>query len=431
MEASLQEDPAGQLKGVAAGGQMTQQRLGRRTPARFHILGEFAVVRPRHQGLRLSFPEIVGAPVQRAVGECWRPLRPLGDQAVELFHQFWHGEEGRATVKPVSRVPMLGQLAAHAGARFQHRHPMAACGHAHRRGQTADPGANDHHFFHRVACSKVPTTSGKHILNQAVYLSGFSAMSASRAFTSMYFTSQTFIGIGLCRDVAVPDEHVVELVLDHAVVQIRPVDEGKLRFQLTPHAHLFHQTALRRFHHGLSLTGVAAARVGPQAAAVVLLQRPSVDEQFAAAVEHEDAERPMEHPLTVGFHLFHGAELSVLWIHKNHIFDHRICFQKVQVSFFSFKVREEILDKRRMVRIVVPMARRQGLPHMLGVGGHGLVVVQKTWGVRLHAQAQQRQVWVVWQASRAASKTGRHVWNVVNLSNGFHNSWAFCSWAVA
>ena len=35
------------------------------------------------------------------------------------------------------------------------------------------------------------------------------------------------------------------------------------------------------------------------------------------------------------------------------------------------------------------------------------------------------------KASRAASKTGRHVWNVVNLSSGFHNSWAFCSWAVA
>ena len=168
VEASFQEHPAGQLEGVAAGGQMTQQRLGRRTPARFHILGEFAVVRPRHQGLRLSFPEIVGAPVQRAVGECWRPLGPFGDQAVELFHQFWHGEEGRATVEPVSRVPMLGQLAAHAGARFQHRHLVATRSHAHRRGQTADPGANDHHFSHRVACSKVPTTSGKHILNQAV-----------------------------------------------------------------------------------------------------------------------------------------------------------------------------------------------------------------------------------------------------------------------
>ena len=134
VEASLQEHPAGQLEGITAGGKMTQQRLGWRPPARFHILGEFAVVRPRHQGLRLSFPEIVGAPVQGAVGECWRPLRPLGHQAVELLHQFWHGEEGRATVKPVTRVPMLGQLAAHAGTRFQHRHPVTACGHAHRCG---------------------------------------------------------------------------------------------------------------------------------------------------------------------------------------------------------------------------------------------------------------------------------------------------------
>ena len=168
VEASLQEHPAGQLEGIAAGGQMTQQRLGRRPPARFHILGEFAVVRPRHQGLRLSFPEIVGAPVQGSVCECGRPSRPLGDQAVELYHQFWHGEERGATVKPVTRVPMLGQLAAHAWTRFQHRHPVTASGHAHRRGQTADTGANDHHVFHRVACSKVPTTSGKQILNQAV-----------------------------------------------------------------------------------------------------------------------------------------------------------------------------------------------------------------------------------------------------------------------
>ena len=67
---------------------------------------------------------------------------------------------------------------------------------------------------------------------------------------------------------------------------------------------------------------MAAARVGPQAAAVVFLLGTSVKQQVSLAVEDKHTERPMKHALAVSFHLFHSAQGPIFRIYQNHIFDH-------------------------------------------------------------------------------------------------------------
>jgi hypothetical protein len=67
---------------------------------------------------------------------------------------------------------------------------------------------------------------------------------------------------------------------------------------------------------------MAAAGIRPQASAVIFRQRPSLQEHLSPGIEDEYTEGPMQQRLSVSFHLLHGPNFFIKFVHKHH----RVCY---------------------------------------------------------------------------------------------------------
>ena len=170
MEAALQKDAPRQFEGISARAQVTQQSFCGNAPARFDVPCETFRIGPGHQRSVLVFPEVMGAAVEGFVLERPGTSRHIGiDQPVQFFHEFRHGEQGGAAVKPVPGVGVLAEFASDRLGGLEDCDAVPACGHSHGGGESTHAGADHDHVAGGChARSRVETTSGKQILNQAV-----------------------------------------------------------------------------------------------------------------------------------------------------------------------------------------------------------------------------------------------------------------------
>src|SRR5699024_5930265 len=108
--------------------------------------------------------------------------------------------------------------------------------------------------------------------------------------------------------------------------------------------------------------GVGAAGVGPEAATVVLVQSPPLDQQLAS-VQEKDGKGPVEQPLSVGFLLFHPAHRAVRLIYQDHIRHRRRSLPKSRAKASS-------IVPSKGSRVNLPGAKRDGFRRW--TGGKGL-----------------------------------------------------------
>ena len=87
------------------------------------------------------------------------------------------------------------------------------------------------------------------------------------------------------------DQDMVVLVFHQPVIQVGAVDEAERRLEGAVEAHLFLQPAVRGVERRFTWPRMAAARVRPEAAGVVLRLRPPLQQQPAGVVEDEDGKR--------------------------------------------------------------------------------------------------------------------------------------------
>ena len=114
VQATFQKHPACQIKGVLASLEVVHHRLGLHAPTLLHVGRHPLGVRPSDERFLFVFPKIMGASVQGFVPKrSWSSGKVLGHECIQFFHQFRHGEEGRASVEAVASLHMLCKLSAH------------------------------------------------------------------------------------------------------------------------------------------------------------------------------------------------------------------------------------------------------------------------------------------------------------------------------
>ena len=134
------------------------------------------------------------------------------------------------------------------------------------------------------------------------------------------FPSGHLIGVDDGSVVALSKKYMVELVLNETQSYRCLIDKGEHLLHFTGDAHLFQQSAGSGLFHGLAVTRVAAAGVGPQSRGVVFGKSSLLEQQFAFAVEDEYGEGAVETRHDVCSHLFHDAYLGIVMIDKDYVF---------------------------------------------------------------------------------------------------------------
>ena len=74
--------------------------------------------------------------------------------------------------------------------------------------------------------------------------------------------------------------------------------------------------------HVLAGPGMAAARIGPEPARVVLAGGPALDQALPVGAEDEDGKGPVRKAAAMGLEFLHGADLAVGLVDKNHMLGH-------------------------------------------------------------------------------------------------------------
>ena len=117
--------------------------------------------------------------------------------------------------------------------------------------------------------------------------------------------------------VGASNEDVVELVFLQVAPNIGSIREAEDPIERARKAHLFLQPALGRIGKRFARTRVAAAGVGPQAAGMVLVGVPLLEEEAVVSIEHKHRKRAMEPALGVGFELVCRSKRTVVGIDKD------------------------------------------------------------------------------------------------------------------
>ena len=127
-------------------------------------------------------------------------------------------------------------------------------------------------------------------------------------------------GMGCGLRVASTDEHVVELVLDERWPNVGAIDEAERELQWAIEAKLLDETTMCGVRDRFVWRGMAAARVRPEAARVVLVEGALLQEHLAPGrIEDEDRDGPMEHAVDVRALLFANTNLAVVFIDEDDV----------------------------------------------------------------------------------------------------------------
>jgi hypothetical protein len=110
---------------------------------------------------------------------------------------------------------------------------------------------------------------------------------------------------------------MVALVLNHRIRQDGAVRKRKGIIERALEAHLLMQTALRSIVDRLSGTRMAAARVRPQRAGMILVHVTLLKEKPPLRIEYEYRERPVQPSLFVSLKLVGHAHGFVLCVYQN------------------------------------------------------------------------------------------------------------------
>lgn len=117
-------------------------------------------------------------------------------------------------------------------------------------------------------------------------------------------------------------EDVVVLVLHQPAADVRPIDHAERALDGTAEPELLHQAAPGRILGPLPRTGMAAARVGPEPAGVVLALGPALEEELVPVVQDEHGERPVQAAGPVGRQLPCRPDGPIGGVHQDHALGH-------------------------------------------------------------------------------------------------------------
>lgn len=111
---------------------------------------------------------------------------------------------------------------------------------------------------------------------------------------------------------------MVNLVLRQAVADAALVGEYAGLVQPGIDSHFLEKPALGSSRCRLTRAGVAAARICPQSAAVILVIRSTLEENSAIAVVYEDRESTMKPAARVSVELRRCTDRFIVLVHKDY-----------------------------------------------------------------------------------------------------------------
>src|SRR5215213_2794805 len=123
------------------------------------------------------------------------------------------------------------------------------------------------------------------------------------------------------------DENVIELPFDQFVIELRSVNETRMRPELAIEVHLFSQPPAGSRLGRLAGARLPATGVRPEPARVILRLGPLLKQKPPQRVEHEYRKSSVQPALAMDLELFPGPDLLVILIYQYQLF-HAECLYR-------------------------------------------------------------------------------------------------------
>ncbi|KMN11400.1 hypothetical protein TU84_00710 [Pseudomonas helleri] len=110
---------------------------------------------------------------------------------------------------------------------------------------------------------------------------------------------------------------VVKFMLGKPARHLRFIGKGSDFLQRAIKAHFFAKSAMSRVFSSLAIARMPATGIGPQTSGVVLLQRPTLEQQPTIGVKHEEGESAVKQALSVCLKFIRHTDLLIIGINQN------------------------------------------------------------------------------------------------------------------